>query len=220
MNKWTSHFSFLGCCLFLIFVSVFWLELYTCVFWLCLRSWDNLFNFEWSDPFYTDHTPEAFLISSNETESFEGHSIWLIYFVGVQELIGWDPLGECANKLPEVLIVLVGMAVGLSGCSLDGTISCWLVDLTWRCTGQSCGNQLRQVIIGITVFLECLPYLVLFCYIIHVICKCWHMCAGGRAENCDSKCEELHWIEFRFEFFIYLIINCIACLLNHLKLIN
>ena len=66
----------------------------------------NLLNWQRSLPENTDRSPEAFLFHTNETESLEGHRLWIVVQVGVHELVGWDPLGEGASVLPHVEVVL------------------------------------------------------------------------------------------------------------------
>jgi len=67
---------------------------------------------QWFLPKYTNHTPEAFPLTTDETKAAE--VIYLgeldalkVCLVGMQELIGWCPLGEGASVFPHILVVLM-----------------------------------------------------------------------------------------------------------------
>lgn len=76
---------------------------------------------QWLLPKYTNHTPEAFLLTTDETEAAEvilTHIHFLkvkLILVGMQELIGWSPFSIGASVLPHVLVVLM---VFLDSCSV------------------------------------------------------------------------------------------------------
>ena len=103
--------------------------------------WLHLLNFKWSDPFDSYHSPEAFLVSSDETESLKSHFLRFVFFICMQELVGRDPLSEGAYIFPEVLIVLISMPISSGqGSFLCICVYSWFCNFSWRSSCQSSGN--------------------------------------------------------------------------------
>lgn len=103
--------------------------------------WLHLLDLKWSNPFDSYHSPEAFLVSSDETESLESHFFSFVFFISMQELVGRDPLGEGAYIFPEVLIVLISMPIGSGqGSFLCISVYGWFCNFSWRSSCQSSGN--------------------------------------------------------------------------------
>ena len=97
---------------------------------------ENLLDLKRCEPLDTDHTPKAFLIGSDEAKAFEGHGGWIVGLrTAEEELVGWDPFCEGADILPEVLVVLVCVAVCCCGSSFLGAVGTWLSDLSWWRSG-------------------------------------------------------------------------------------
>ena len=115
----------------------------------------NLLDLQWRDPLDSDHTPEAFLVSSDETKSLKSHFGLVIHLICMEELVGWHPFGESTNEFPEVLVVLVCVSVRRGQISLLGLPfnDSWLIDFSrWGPCKCSC-NQLCKVIITVCVCL-------------------------------------------------------------------
>lgn len=110
-------------------------------------AWLDLVDFERCDPLDAYHTPEALLVHSDEAEALQRHGLGVVVFVGVQELVTWDPLGEGAGVFPMELVVFgPSFSDLLVSLLVVGPVP-GLVDDAWLGAGECARDQSTEALV-------------------------------------------------------------------------